>query len=192
MYRLTRRITAASAAPLSLAEACLALRYDEGVDNAGVTAALQAAVGYVEKAHGVPGLLPAGDDSVVSHEDTYDSWPDSRSGLKLHRAEVVSVLTVKYTDSSGVEQTFSSSDWSLSSGSVYLKYGKQWPTATLLLPAGSIKVQYRAGWTAGNIPDSVLQAFRLLTNHFYYHRDGSMDEKVQSAVATLLANYRIL
>lgn len=186
MYRFTLRIAAAAASPLTLQEACSALRLEQGMDDAAVNSALEAATGYLEAAHGISCVAPG---AGSSHEDYFDDWPNLSEGIRLRRSPVSSVEFVRYVDSANVENTFS--DWTLRGGVIWLWHGKTWPTRILRTEGSSITVRYRAGYAdAATIPAPIKQALRLLVHSYYFDRDGSKRDQAYRAVSALVVNYR--
>jgi uncharacterized phiE125 gp8 family phage protein len=92
-----------------------------------------------------------------------DNWPASE--IVLHHAPIASVASIKYTDTSGATQTWSSSKYVVDTqsrpGFVRLAYGESWPDVRG--DERCIEVIYVAGYgAAGNsVPLELRQAIQL-------------------------------
>lgn len=81
-----------------------------------------------------------------------DRWP-SDDELILPFGQLKSVTHVKYTDTDGTENTFSSSYYAVDTddepGRIVLNYGQAWPSVTLA-PKNPIEVQFVCGYFSGD------------------------------------------
>jgi hypothetical protein len=109
------------------------------------------------------------------------------------------VLSVKYIDGAGVEQTLAEgTDYVVDSvdepGRVLLAYGKSWPATRAQWDA--VKVRYTVGWSVEDVPQPIKSAMLLLVSQLYEHRTpeviGAVISKVQFAVDNLLAGYLLV
>ncbi len=110
--------------------------------------------------------------------------------FRLRRPPVTAVLSVKYVDTDGIEQTLDTALWVLDSDGesavVRRVFGETWPTARA--EPGAVRVQYTAGPTDGDSPDlyplprPIYQAMLLLIGEAYEHRE---DTVAGLALATL-------
>lgn len=83
--------------------------------------------------------------------------------IRLPKGEIISVTSIKYYDTAGVEATFSSADYELDipGAAIVLKYGKSWPS-TILRTANQIIIRYVAGWaTEAAVPADIKRALRI-------------------------------
>lgn len=146
-------IQAVSPEPISLALARLQCKVDsDDTSHDGLLATLIAAARayaehYCSRAIGEQTL-----------EMPLDEFPCSETIL-LARGPALSVVSVKYIDPNGDEQTLDSGSYSLdtysSPGRVVLGYAMSWPSTQCILNA--VKVRY----TAGDVPAVVKQAMLL-------------------------------
>lgn len=107
---------------------------------------------------------------------TLDSFPAGRV-IELPRPPLVSVTSVKYDDSSGTEQTLSSSIYSVDTesapGRVALDTGQSWPTT--IDNVNAVRVVYVAGY--GDADDlkekaeDLIQGILFLVGHWYANRE---------------------
>lgn len=100
-----------------------------------------------------------------------DAFP--AGGIELVRPPVTSITSVKYLDTAGVEQTVSSTDYTLDDyGSqkhwVLPAYDVEWPD-TLDTP-NAVKVRYVAG--AATLPEAVRNALLLFVGHLDQNREA--------------------
>ena len=129
-----------------------------------------------------------------------DSFPCG-DRIELPFGQLSSVTHVKYTDTAGATNTFSSDYWEVSSsrepGILALSYGCSWPSTTLRV-LDPVEVQFVCGWTtAADVPADIRAAILLLATHFYENRsaveigDASVvtSKRVEMGVDALLANW---
>lgn len=81
-------------------------------------------------------------------EWSLDCWPCARH-IELPRATpLISISSVKYTDSEGTETTWDSGDYiadtTSNPGRLVLGYNKTWPSF-IAAPANAVKIRYKAG-----------------------------------------------
>lgn len=105
------------------------------------------------------------------------AWPDVEY-IVLPRSPLASVTSVKYTDSGGTENTWSTSNYVVDTasepGRVWLDWGCSWPSATLR-PGPSIAVRYVAGYgAAGAVPNALKSAVLLFFADLYEHREQTV------------------
>lgn len=151
--------------PVTLAEAKLHLRVDGTDEDTLIGGLISAAREACEDR--IEGTIP-----VTAWQLTLDAFPDA---IKLPRGPVVSVDSVKYLDSSGVEQTLSPPDYLVDTAStpgyIVPAYGKTWPETREQINA--VTVDYTAGAaTAAH----ALKAWMLLAiGDMYLNREGSSE-----------------
>ncbi|WP_075216083.1 head-tail connector protein [Mongoliimonas terrestris] len=111
---------------------------------------------------------------------------------------VVTVLSVKYDDASGIEQTLPSSAYRVvrsDDGHTYLSssWGTSWP-ATRWGPGG-VRIRYEAGYAPGAVPQPIKQAVRLMVADMFAYRESRIGAAAATAVPHdvegLVANFRI-
>jgi uncharacterized phiE125 gp8 family phage protein len=116
-------------------------------------------------------------------------WP--APAMELGYAPLMSVESVKYIDSDGVEQTLTEdTDYSVDTwsepGRVYCAYDTSWPSARC--QRNAITITFKAGATAGttdpgeNVRPDWLHAIKMWTKHFFDMRDIV---QVGASVATM-------
>jgi uncharacterized phiE125 gp8 family phage protein len=131
-----------------------------------------------------------------------DYFPDT-GVITIPYSPLVSVAYVKYTDSIGVQHTFASSNYGVSTartpGQIVLEYQKDWPTETLR-NTDPIEIEFTCGWAnQASVPTAIRQAIRMLASHFYEHREAvvvgtaaAVDEaELPLAASALIAPWRV-
>jgi uncharacterized phiE125 gp8 family phage protein len=158
-------ITAASALAVSLAEAKLHLRVDVAEEDALITAFITSATEAAEQITG-RALMPQ------TWELTLDAFPDA---LELTRVPVASVTSLKYYDSTGVQQTLSNTLYTLDSaddaGFAYVVpvYAGSWPSTRDQINA--VALRYVAGYAdAASVPESIKAWIKLMVGAMYESR----------------------
>lgn len=144
-------ITAATALPVTLAEAKLAHRFDAADLDSDIIAMIEDATRLAEHEIGQC-LMPQ------TWELTLYEFP---SIIRLTRPPVASVTSVQYVDTAGVLQTLSPSAYTLDAsdgfGLAYLlpAYGTSWPATRD--QANAVTVRFVAGYASANAVPSHLK-----------------------------------
>lgn len=176
--------------PLSLAEARAHLRVDSYDDDGIIAGLILAAREYCEQ---ITGRVLCTQTLVL----TMDGFPRCQPIL-LPRGPIQSITTVKYINASGVQTTWSGSEWQADLYSnpprIEPAYGLSWPDARLVY--GAVEVTFVAGYGGPElVPQSFLQAMRLLLGHWYENREavtiGSITSELDFTVKALLAPHRL-
>jgi len=94
---------------------------------------------------------------------------------------LIDVDSIQYVDTDGSTQIVSVSDYDVDTdsepGRITPAYNKSWPATRPQINA--VTVNYQAGYaTADDVPDAVKQAVKLLTGHFYEHRESVSEVKL--------------
>jgi hypothetical protein len=87
--------------------------------------------------------------------------------MELPFPPVAAIVSVKYIDADGAEQTMGSGDYYLAGRKLMLTPGKSWPSARA--QAEAVRIRYDAGYEA--IPPNIKSAILLMTGDQYRHRD---------------------
>lgn len=109
----------------------------------------------------------------------FDTWPKDRT-LELKTSPLNAVTSVKYLDTTGAEQTLSSSKYTVARGFVsriVLRSTETWPDLDEVPHA--VRVRVVAGWKVGanlslgesELPNELLKLAYNLLNHYYEHRE---------------------
>lgn len=110
----------------------------------------------------------------------------------LYKKPIQSVSSVKYFDPSGVEQTLSTSVYSLDAGkqTIRLKINQAWPTVEISR-WDAVSVTYIAGYTSLQaVPAIVKQALLLLVTYYFFANRGDNDRpNDQRAYEMLVRRY---
>ena len=156
-------ITPVAIEPVSLAEARLQLKLTADDDtslDALITGLCTTAREYAEHYTG-RALAP------VTLEAALDAFPGA---IDLPMPPVSGVTSIKYTDTTGVEQTLPTGQYALStygdSRMVFPAYGATWPATQDVQDA--VRVQFEAGYAIA--PKAVKAAILLIVGHLYENR----------------------
>jgi uncharacterized phiE125 gp8 family phage protein len=164
--------TAPATAVISPDEIKLFLRVDQDVDDALLVQLIQAATKVTEESLGQQ-LITA------TYSGYLDAFP-ARDYIEVEYPPLQSIGYVKYYDTAGDLQTFSTDDYSADTtrkpGRVLLGYGKTWPSTYAV--ANAVEVQFTCGYgdSASDVPPNVVLAVKTLVHDYYYDRAsvGSM------------------
>lgn len=206
MYRPVL-VTEPTITPITLDEAKAALDIEYPDKDSLIRGLIAAATAHLD---GWSGILGRALCEQTWRQD-YDCFPwydpayrlsgSFGSRLRLPLSPVISVGSVKYTDSNDVEQTISNSNYSVLTDELgtYVQFGYNFsfPTPKQFMPA-AVRVQYLAGdatvekaWSG---PVAIKQAMLLLVRHWYDNPSaiivGQTIAEVPFAVGALLGPYR--
>jgi len=172
---IVTQTTAPAYLPLTLTEAKLHLRVDSADEDTLITMLMGAAVDACQQITGRSLMAQA-------WRLTLDEFADK---ISMPGPTVVAVQSVQYKDASGDTQTLSAAVYELVGDSVYLVPGQSWPTTWL--GAGSVWIDYTAGYSAGNeaaqqaaVPTGI-KSWLLLTVGTLYANRESIKEGVSVA-----------
>lgn len=197
--RNVRDVTQPAAEPITLEEARLHLKLDaEGSpashpDDALIETLITAARQHVERYT----YLAVAERQVEARVTAFDD-----DGVDIPVSPVQSIVSVKYVDSSGVEQTVESGDYelggSLDGPALLLKHGSSWPT-DVYDRADAVRITVEAGFTMGSpndnpLPGPVRAAILLVLTHLYENRAAVQSRQtfhVPLGVESLLWPYRV-
>lgn len=173
--------------PLADAKAHLSIDASETHDDAKITAYVAAATAHVDGPAGWLGRS-LGKQTLELRRCGFSTW------LRLPYGPVLSVLSIKYDDADGAEQTLDPALYVEYGGSICPAANTSWP-ATRSGPE-SVRVQYEAGYEDGKVPTPILQAIKLMVGDFYRFTEsaavGSTGKVPMSAtVESLLSPYRV-
>lgn len=154
----TRVVTAATLMPVSVAEVKAFLRETDPTDDALIWDAIKQATAELEIATRRAFIN-------TTYEDCYDLWPmDEGYAAVVHRNPLVSVSSVIYTDSNGVDQTWSTANYAVDT---YSEPGRILLTENASLPSlddvnNAVRIRYVAGYgaTQSTVP--------VLAKHYIY------------------------
>jgi uncharacterized phiE125 gp8 family phage protein len=145
-------------------------------------------------------------------ELTLDAFPSTRSQALGYRGPgfaadaivmplppLVSVTSIKYTDTAGTEQTFSSASYTVDITSqparIVPVYGETWPSTRGEINAVRVRfvAGYGADWNA--VPVPIKQAMLLVVAHWYEHREdvlvGVPASQLPMGAEALLLPYQV-
>ena len=175
-------VTAPVAAAISLGDAKAHLRITSTAENDIISRIVSAATGYVESALG---------RSLISTtwRERFERFPVSGMlSVPLQRCPLASVTTIKYYDTDGTQQTWSSDEYHVFTpretiGSVRLGADYTWPNTETARPY-PIEVEYIAGYgdAATAIPAELLVAVYLTVDHWYRYRGAFIGQTVNNPI----------
>lgn len=193
----TRRTAAPARRAVTLADALSQVREFEG-DNGAGDALLEA---YIAAAHDA--CEQRTERALITSDWllTLDAFPaacrfNPHAAIALRACPVQSVLSIKYDDADGVEQTLDPAAYraSLTQEPAMVTTVDGWPT-TLSAP-GAVRVAYRAGYgaTPADVPAPLKQWILLAVGDLYERRNASAEQPAtpHQFVDALLQPYRLL
>lgn len=160
-------ITPPAAEPITLADAKAHLRVDSSAEDAMITMLIQAAREDAEHITGAALI-------TQTWERVLHAFP--AGAIKLGRPPVQAITSVKYLDTAGAEQTYSSAAYTLdavnASGYVYPSVAyPNWPS-TQLGAVNAVRVRFTCGYGAAgsSVPANVRRWMLLRIGTLYEHR----------------------
>jgi len=185
-------VTAVTTEPVLLADARLHIKADSDTSedtliSAWITAAREIAEHYTGRA-----LAPQ------TLEAALDEFPWDDDSIELPMPPVATITSVKYTDTTGVEQTISASAYALSlygdSRQIAPTYGNEWPSTQDIPDA--VRIRYVTGYGATGAgagfaacPKAVKAAILLMVAWMNENRGSEMNpDDIQPPAAKSLLN----
>ncbi|TNE75548.1 MAG: hypothetical protein EP334_10040 [Gammaproteobacteria bacterium] len=174
-------VTAPSQQPITTAEAKAHLNISHSLDDALIAAYIAAATEYAEAYLGRDLIQRTWDYSA-------DAFPSGGNAFCLPKNPVQSITSISYVDGNGDTQALATSVYSLDKGvapaEVYLQYGQSWPSVRG--QRNAVTVRFVSGYApsgspqdlAGNVPDSIKSAIKLIVGDLYLNRERKMDVQV--------------
>jgi uncharacterized phiE125 gp8 family phage protein len=196
MYRPVR-VAAPSTTPLTRAQVKAHLRVDFTDDDDLIDALIQAAVSHLD---GWTGILGRCLMEQTWRQD-YDAFMPC---MRLPLYPVISVVSVKYDDVDGVEQTIAPSNYDLLvdglGAFVRFDINFSFPTIDVDRPA-AVRITYHAGEPGTDdspaeaaVPAAITQGMLLAIGHWYANREnvvvGTITSPLPMACDALWAPYR--
>lgn len=186
-------ITPPEFALVSLEEAKVHLRVDHDDDNDYIEGLVETATNMIDGPAGWLGRALI----TQTLEWRGDEFPSCHD-IRLPYPPIAAIVSVKYDDDDGAEQTISSGDYRLvgqpSIPRLALAYGSTWPSTRWQNEA--VRIRYTAGYgaTVDSVPAPIRQAVLLMVSELYENRDASTDKprtELPFAVTALLSTYRV-
>jgi len=182
--------------PVSLSEIKDHLRIEHSDHDTILEGLIQASREYVEQ---VTARAIVEQTRVAYFKD----WPVNY--FEVSGSPLESVTEVRYTNTSGTTNTFSSDNYSVVTatepGRLVLGYSKTWPSGTLLYESYPIEIEFVAGYKAddtvsptdyrANVPEAIQNAICLDVELRYDRPPESYQERIKNVIETLLAPYRV-
>lgn len=183
----TTLVTAPASEPVTATEAKAHMRVDGSTEDTLIGNLIKAARVIVERKQNRQ-LITATWDAV------FDRFPYDRV-IRLPLPPLQSVTSIKYIDVDGVEQTFSSSKYTVVTNSVEgrieLNDGEAWPTTSNRI--GAVTIRFVAGYGSNttDVPETTRLAILQLVAHWFETREpvviGQGVNKVPFSVEALIA-----
>lgn len=180
-------VTAPDGEPVVPTEAINHLRLEEATEEDALVASLvkssrEFAEGFTNRA-----LI------TQTWKLTLDCFPTT---ILLPKPPLQSVVSIKYTDTAGVEQTVSAADYQVDitsePGRVVPAWGKYWPTTRGELNA--VRITFTCGYgDAASVPEAIKQAVLLMVGGGYENRESIITGTIvddNPAVKSLLWAHR--
>jgi uncharacterized phiE125 gp8 family phage protein len=185
-----KRITQPSSEPVLLADvkAQLSIATADTLVDAIITRRITEAREYAESFTG-RSIMPCNWEVVL------DKFPPE---VELFYPPATTIVSVKYIDTTGTEQTLDSANYSLDSDSepnwLLRAYGVEWPDT--LESANAVRVRYTSGYAdAASVPGPIKEAIMITIGHWMRYQSavesGLNITRIPTAVECLLNPYRM-
>lgn len=195
---LLTQITAPTVEPVDAADVRAHTKIDQGAEDPLLEVLIASARALAEAETGRQFV-------TATWEAIYDGFPCA-SEIVLPRPPLVSVSSVKYLDTSGTEQTWSTSNYVVEApsgetaapGRLRLAYGVSWPTTQCV--ARSVRVRYICGYGSASspaaVPAGIRHAIMVGVSEAYKNREesiqGTISQDAAMTMARLLGPFRVL
>lgn len=116
-------------------------------------------------------------------------FPPSSDIIRLPHGPLISVTSVKWWDTDGDEQTFSSGSYTVHTGKgskIFLNNGAAWPSGVRWRKSAVIEYISGDGTASSGVPGNLRLAIRMLVGHYYINREvTSIDSLPQEIILGL-------
>lgn len=163
-------ITPAAADPVSIDDAKAALRIDFADDDSDLSSSITAATRHAERFTGRAFI-------DQTWELVLDKFPSNE--IELKKPPLIEIVSIKYDDTDGNEQTLDPSRYTVDSVSEpgwVVPVGGSWPSSFDAINA--VRIRYRAGYLDNgvsppteNVPQDIKRAILLEVGTFYAQRE---------------------
>lgn len=190
-------VTAPTEEPLTLEAAKLHLREDGSEQDAIIQALIVTARRHAEEVTGRRLI-------TQDWKETLDAFPcvSSRNrfaAIRLGLSPIQSVVSIKYIDTSGAEQTLSTDVYALRADrqppEVALKFGQTWPVARDEPDAVRVTVRVGYGSEPSSVEEGIRTAMLIHLSAMYEQREGVITGTIVAdnpLVETLYGPYKVL
>ena len=187
-YGITE-VTAPTAEPLQVSEVRRHLALDDSYYDDYLSSLVQVTRAQVQ-AHTHRQLVTA------TYDLKLDALPAGQQTLAIPYGQLQSITSISYTDTAGASQTWSSSNYDVSTarepGTIRPGHGEVWPVARLEQEAATVRFVSGYG-AAGAVPQAIKQAMLLLIGHYFNNREQSIvgvtASEIPQGAAALLAPF---
>ena len=161
-------VTAPTAEPLTLAEAKAHLRITDNNEDGFIADCIKAGREYAE-------TVTKRALMTQTWDWTFDDFPLDRTKLEVPKPPLSSVTSIKYYDTNGTQQTWSSTNYLTDTpthglGIIGLAYNAVWPCVQPR--AFACTIRFVCGYSsAANVPYRVKRAIAMLTAHQWANRE---------------------
>lgn len=182
------KVTPPAESPVDLATAKTQCQIDADIvdEDSLIEGMIKAATEYCEKSTGLP---------LITQEKQYIGCFSSVIELTPN---LLSVESIKYVDTEGVEQTLSADQYYNDIASVVGKVIKigTYPSTQATHPQ-PVTISFTCGYgDADAVPDSIKQCILMLVGHWYRNREsvsvGTINSEMEFTTTALLNNYRLV
>lgn len=190
MYRPVL-VTPPAETPVSPTEAKAHLRVETTADDTLIAGLIAAATAHLDGWSGILGRC-------LVEQTWRQDYDDFRSCLRLPLFPVLSITSVKYVDTDGVEQTVDSANYVLLNDErgAYVEFADGYSFPALNVGSAAVRITYVAGYGAASaVPQAIKQAMLLLIGHWYENREAvivgtSQPSPLPLAVDALITPFR--
>lgn len=189
-------VTPPAIKPVTLAEAKAWADINYTAKDAAINVLIGAATSHLD---GWSGILAR----CLCEQTWRQDFDDFRSSLRLPLFPVISITSVKYTDTVGAEQTIAPENYTLKNDALgaYVEFRRSYSFPSLNSESSAVRVEYLAGYAdnagspkTSSVPDDIKQAIVLLVRHWFDNPGavvvGVTAQLLPQGVDALLGKYR--
>lgn len=195
MYRPVL-VTAPTIAPVTLTEVKAQLDVSYTDKDTMITGLIAAATAHLDGWTGILGRC-------LCEQTWRQDYDDFRWCMRLPLFPVISITSVKYTDTAGVEQTINSANYTLKNDDLgaYVEFISTYSFPALNAENAAVRIVYLAGYAdiagtpkTSSVPDAIKQAMFLLIRHWFDNPSavnvGNIATALPHSIDALFSPYR--
>lgn len=175
-----------AAAPVSLDEAKAQLDYPDSDRDALITSLIDAAVAQLDGWTGILGFC-------IEEQTWRQNFDAFERVLRLPLGPLISIASVKYDDTDGVEQTVEAANFVGSTDDLgsLVRFSDAYPLPAVSSDGPSVRVEYVAGHATEQ--DDIKQAIMLMVRHWFDEPSGGRStDGIDSTLKSIIGKRRLI
>lgn len=138
------------------------------------------------------------DFTEATWELSLNAFPPAPCPIEICRVPLISIESIKYIDTAGVEQTLAASEYKVDDkaepAAVFRAFNVTWPTTRTEVNAVTVTFKAGYGALATDVPEKFKTIIKHMFTHLYEHREPMKDKQwveIPEHLNALLGKYEL-